>query len=79
MINFLRSLAIIVLISLCGKSLLEFISNNEGLKYKIICDPSYGDYLVKKKWNKNKNMELTMSKPSCLLGNKRVRQTEQGF
>lgn len=49
MINFLRSLAVIVLISLCGKSLLEFISNNEGLKYKIICDPSYGDYLVKKK------------------------------
>lgn len=49
MINFLRSLAVIILISLCGKSLLEFISNNEGLKYKIICDPSYGDYLVKKK------------------------------
>lgn len=48
MINLLRSLAVIVLISLCGKGLLESISNNEGLKYKIICVPSYGDYLVKK-------------------------------
>lgn len=61
MINLLRSLAVIVLISLCGKGLLESIRNNEGLKYKIICVPSYGDYLVKKNKIKQRTKTKTWS------------------